>query len=588
MNTKTKMTAHVMEVDDSIIKTLIHQQAGSIEKAILELVMNEIDAKATRVDINISDDLKRIEVSGDGHGFRNNDDIIKLFGDLGFDHSTEEEANRERRYGLFGLGRTQVFSFGACSWHTNEFIIKVNLEKTDASTPPYSVETYSKKVFDGCKVVVDLFSQMNVHDRQLLPYNITKMLKYSPVPIYMNDKLLTKDIKGTKWDYRDEHFGLELSPKGSGGPLRIYNDGVYVCSLSNSQYGVSGDLTTIDCRLILNIARNDIVRELCPLWPKLKEFIKPAADSISKSKSSALTEADRLFLLNEFIIGRKCYSEVQKFAIIPDFKNRYKTISDFLSFGQLTTTRTSTNIKAERLMSEKRAFVLGEHWVRWRRIHEVRSIESLHSQLSNAIYRDLESDIKVNVNEYSTLLAALEKSTIVDFDYLTKGMNSLIVYPDVKKAPAKRRAQLEALSVLNSIIFDFVDAGNERVIKLGKSEMSDSWTDGETFIGLKIDFVNSQFKKGLSGILVLCDRITQEYNYSESTIEQRDRNIELEKNEHDMRTSRHYQIIGWAENCLKVYFEALRKHKATLSSSEISKAAFGLHGEIEKLYLKMK
>jgi hypothetical protein len=42
----TTHTKH-FTVDPHIIIDLIFQQAGSVEKAILELVMNEIDAKAT-------------------------------------------------------------------------------------------------------------------------------------------------------------------------------------------------------------------------------------------------------------------------------------------------------------------------------------------------------------------------------------------------------------------------------------------------------------------------------------------------------------------------------------------------------------
>ena len=130
-NSKTITHKKQFTVDKAIIRHHILSQAGSVYKAIMELCMNEIDALASEIQINIEDDLKTIVVQGNGIGFTSMDEVETLFGCFGFDHESEKEKSRGRQFGRFGMGRGQIFGFGKSTWRTNHFEMAVDLKEKD-------------------------------------------------------------------------------------------------------------------------------------------------------------------------------------------------------------------------------------------------------------------------------------------------------------------------------------------------------------------------------------------------------------------------------------------------------------------------
>lgn len=92
------------ELDPQIIHHIIYSQAGSIGKAIIELLMNSVDARATAVRLSMT--KEGFECSDDGNGFANREDVVRYFGRFGTPH---EEG--DATYGRFRLG-------AARSWRT--------------------------------------------------------------------------------------------------------------------------------------------------------------------------------------------------------------------------------------------------------------------------------------------------------------------------------------------------------------------------------------------------------------------------------------------------------------------------------------
>ena len=89
MAEKRKFSVHA-----NIIYNLVSAQAGTLSKAVLECVMNSVDAGAKRVDIAV--DADGVKISDDGQGFRSKAEIEQFFEVFGFPH---EEG--ERIYGQF-------------------------------------------------------------------------------------------------------------------------------------------------------------------------------------------------------------------------------------------------------------------------------------------------------------------------------------------------------------------------------------------------------------------------------------------------------------------------------------------------------
>lgn len=68
---------HEFTVEPSIIMHLILSQAGSCGKAVLECVMNSIDAGANAIHIEV--DSEKMTLADDGHGLRSRDEILAVF-----------------------------------------------------------------------------------------------------------------------------------------------------------------------------------------------------------------------------------------------------------------------------------------------------------------------------------------------------------------------------------------------------------------------------------------------------------------------------------------------------------------------------
>lgn len=72
---------HPFELDLEIIHHIIYSQAGSVAKALIELIMNSVDAGAGAVILDITPE--GFTCCDDGHGFASHDDVKRYFGRFG-------------------------------------------------------------------------------------------------------------------------------------------------------------------------------------------------------------------------------------------------------------------------------------------------------------------------------------------------------------------------------------------------------------------------------------------------------------------------------------------------------------------------
>ena len=119
-----------------LLLDVITRQAGTISKAMLEGVMNSVDAKATRCDITLTN--TSLVIDDDGNGFRSRDEIVQFFETFGTPH-TEAEG---KVYGTFRMGRGQIFAFGSNVWRTGDFRMAVDIKRRGFD---YDLETLPRR-----------------------------------------------------------------------------------------------------------------------------------------------------------------------------------------------------------------------------------------------------------------------------------------------------------------------------------------------------------------------------------------------------------------------------------------------------------
>ena len=118
----TKTETRRFKMHPKLLFDVIQRQAGSLAKAVLEGVMNSIDAKATKCRITLTNN--ELTISDDGTGIRTRKSIEDFFETFGQPHDESEG----KVYGTFRMGRGQLFAYGKNRWRTGPFEMKIDIK----------------------------------------------------------------------------------------------------------------------------------------------------------------------------------------------------------------------------------------------------------------------------------------------------------------------------------------------------------------------------------------------------------------------------------------------------------------------------
>lgn len=159
------------EKSAGILWSIIKSQAGTLGKAVLELVMNSIDAGASTVSVDLSG--SRLVVSDDGKGFQSREEIENWFETFGTPHE-----KGDARYGRFRMGRGQVMAFTRNRWRSGTFSMFVDIRDLGLE---YELTTESKP-HKGCRIEGDLYEKLSPSEVIRVTDNLRELCKYAPIP----------------------------------------------------------------------------------------------------------------------------------------------------------------------------------------------------------------------------------------------------------------------------------------------------------------------------------------------------------------------------------------------------------------------
>lgn len=580
--TTLSTTQETFTVDKAIIKSLIFQQAGSIEKAIIELTMNELDAKASAVHIDIDNDMKGLSVYGDGVGFKSREDITKLFGRFGFNHNTDEELARERRYGTYGLGRAQILAFGACKWITNNFVIEVDLHSDQEGDLPYSVNEFAQDQFRGTRVDIKLKTALTLWERHNIERELKNMLKYTPQNVILNGKQINQDPNKIKWTDKNEKIAFKSAPSQSTCGLTLYNDGVLIRTYPHSQFGVSGDITSINTTFEVNMARNDVTQSLCPIWASLRSFLKPHRE---KKAKTSLTNNDRIFLLRNFISGELSLIEIVKKRLFKDIAGKNASFKMMFEHANsnFTLAPSKNSTLGERLHNSRSAFVITPDWLGDMNFD---SLDELFDSIKVAAETELEEQLKktkygILIHELNDLLRSLKEVNVLDFSEMSKGINNTHTIIPNDKLTKLQKIKLKGINRLNlDVSNSFNHGGSIRQIIVGESDTSQAWTDSKTYIAIKRELLDNAYSGGVKGLTNLANIIIHEYCHDEASVGDHNHSGEFYQRYHDATMGLNYSPMVWSEDAFLTYFTARQKAGIGQSAGEIERASRGIHSKI--------
>ena len=145
------MVIRRFKMDEKLLFDTIQRQAGTLEKANVEGVMNSIEAGATLVivGLDISGPTAIMTITDDGKGFRDQQEIEDFFETFGKPHSENEKVIWKQ----FRMGRGQMFAYGKNTWRTGNFRMVVDIKEWGLN---YEFED-DLPYHDGCEITIELY-----------------------------------------------------------------------------------------------------------------------------------------------------------------------------------------------------------------------------------------------------------------------------------------------------------------------------------------------------------------------------------------------------------------------------------------------
>lgn len=474
----------------NLLRHVIESQAGSLAKAVLEGVMNSVDAGATRCDITLNETA--LVIADDGKGFADLREVEECFEVFGAPH---EEG--DAFYGRFRLGRGQLFCYGANRWRSTCFIMDVDIRNRGLQ---YDLVSNAPRV-KGCTITVTLYERHAPSEVDRTTREVREFVRYAPIAVTLNGQQLNVDPATEEWDVDDNDALVRFRVNG---PVMIYNRGVLAERHSHYNLGTSA-IVVSKHPLKLNMARNQ-VDSSCPIWKRIRDRLRAHGGKQARKPNKRITEAEQQLLAEQFLTGSLAAEEYRSAKIFTDVRGRHHGLATLLASDRPITAAERGDQVAEKAHQQSIAFVLATETLERFNVADVPAL----MQLLEATIRNHDSRYTANriAKHPTTTREALDQ--IVDSKYTPvadRDLNPL------------QRACLSAIRRAGTVLYrgivkaGVIAPGEQRAVNAGVSAAADGWTDGHAQIWIERAHL-TKLTKGFAGALWLMNLLVHEYCHS--------------------------------------------------------------------------
>ena len=510
------------EVHKAILVSVMKSQAGTLAKALLEGVMNSVDAGASKVRVNLDGD--GFAIRDDGRGFQSKTEIVQWFETFGTPHE-----DGDAKFGRFRMGRGQLMSFAANTWRTGTFRMEVDIQGQQSLGYRLTERLAPVK---GCRIEGRLYERLASLALDDVVREFTELVRYAEIPVLLNGRVISRKASEQKWDEETDDAYMKSSRTGD---LLVYNMGVLVCKFSNYEFGAGGVVVSKRA-LTVNFARNDILRHKCDVWRRISAHLKRI--SIGKvAGKDALTKEERDFLARQWAYGQlpaDMAGDMARVKLFTDATGRHCTLQDLARAQRLSVVSGTMGRVGSKLHREGRAFVL--------------SSETLS---------------RFRVDSLDELLEVIERRggpsmqhTAAALETLALGCSDIYEVVEDTELPAAERLMLTAMRDKHRRFHDWFGGAEAssglRELRAGQSDVALAWTDGASYVVLGRKELQRAASKGVAGCFELLLTLTHEYCHDAA---------DLESHEHDqVFLAKHHDAIQYHGGKLLKLAEELNRH----------------------------
>lgn len=573
------------ELHPNTLRTIIQEQSGTWQKAIAELVMNSVDAGATRIDIDYECDdkfarLLKLNVTDNGHGFYN-EDQLNFFKTFGAPH---EEG--DAYYGKYRIGRGQCLAFGKVTWRSHNYEMFVDLgDPNQKETPLEKIGynfTHYEQTHQGCVVKVEFFSpprfrklenlSQEKQTRQIFD-ELIELIKFVPVPIFINGTCVTYDYSKIKWTHEDENAYYLIQAmantkfkdlKDELNEVSIYNRGVLATKFSATWKGCCGVVISKK-QIKLNMARNSIV-DHDYYWYQIINMIEQLSSSAFVSTvNEPKTDEERAVVIKQIYMDDSfcvvnTVNQVAHFLKLPLFRTQKGSLISVVEMfkktklyticpdpvGQERTT-ISEALEKKKITVIDQKFLGASHvygggfvdafpssaqdlflefirnitgltaYNEPHRVYEEIEVKYGQEYIKNrgiTIESIVESGKKVKRKLYELLDYSKWTIRISDYETLAQGLDVTYRPLSEKDLNAEELACFKAIRRVNAKFKEY-NVG-DRVLKLGSSDHAIAWTDSYSTIWITKPMLHMMRENKFSQIILI---LLHEYCHREGNLD---------------------------------------------------------------------
>ena len=444
------MATRTFQMHPKLLVDVIKRQAGSIQKAILEGVMNAIEADASKVNVDVT--TNKVVIDDDGKGFRSMKEIEQFFETFGQPHDKSEN----KVWAQFRMGRGQMFAFGMNLWRTGNFemLVDINAMVENNSNISYELNEV-KKNHKGCHIEIDLYEPLSDKEVNACRRELEKFVAYVSCPVMINGVQVNCDPSTVKWDNdsTDDAY-IKLSPSEFKG-LAIYNLGVLVCEIDQRVVGVGGTVVSKK-RLDVNFARNDIIRS-DPTWKRIKEAVEKASGLEKVKNKRVLSFAEREAMITRFLDGEDI--NIHKMRLIIDTNGKAYSLAMTRKFNRFTLGRRNDR-RCDKVMQQGIALCV-----------DVENAELFSPRNPKDMFK-----VIAEAGGYCQGLS------FIPYKQAVKGINNNHTLIPPSNWRLEDRLWADFIEQIIYLRGNWRDRSKNRKVVIGESDVASAWTDGCSYV----------------------------------------------------------------------------------------------------------
>lgn len=544
-----------------LLFSVIKSQAGTQEKALLEAVMNAVDAGATECYVDI--DEQGYLIKDNGKGFASKKEIEDFFETFGTPHH-EGDAT----YGKFRMGRGQLFAFSTTVWTSNTFKMDVCIKSRGLD---YQLDE-NEPFYQGCQIKGTWHEKIKSSEILNIAREFKNLVKYMQIPVIFNGENISCLAEKQKWTLETDEAYFKITKEGK---LSVYNLGSLVAHYPGYKFGISGTVVSKK-QLTVNFARNDILVSQCRVWKKIAQKLNELM-GVETKKKIALTDDERTAIVEQLLGGQLHLSQVLSKGLFKDVTSKTPTLKSLLNIQRLSFSSGNYHKKIveEQIHTQELAFIL-----------EAEMLDRLNVSTPEEFVRKINELIELNnntLNDYYhqrqwqvakelgiSHISGKFSPKIISIETLVENFNSSFEFKNEKKLTAKEKCIINALNQISPMISRLIDDYNFRKEKhmswadlkketvrkicIGISSVANAWTDGLSYIAIDTKMIKAP---NAMELVCLC---LHEYCHNCATSETHSHGIDFYEMFHNIMLyqaqSISYIVENFDKDLLKEYTKA--------------------------------